>query len=472
MAPFKLKFRMGSSRSTSQEHEPDPQVNEALLNHQTSGAIGASSSTIDSVDCNSLVSLNASERKLLLPAKSNNLRMGFINQNQTIQGESIPTTPPPTYEHVLEEQRQLANAGIINDDSNHLNELEQLSLNELPCTDPNCQENFLTHSSSSNNNNNIHPINIHNNNIETAATTTNPNNTQETLGNNDHLATKQGDKKRNNDVDEEEADENNPDEDRKESIDSQELLLGENMTDSSSDQEREQMVDNNCTGNCQQYSDGTNSCQQYSDGTNTCQQYNDGAGNCQQYGDGSASCSGGGQGEHNQNNDFYDPLMNHGVYCNDASHYDDDYQSHHQQMYDNDGNSGECNESCTSEHHHWEMNQQSSSHQSLQCDSGGDQQQQLSLHQQQQQYYQQQLERSLTPEIISNKSSKEIYKDLAKQCGITCKMSDGCRCMECQSHYFDCEFDDNEHQKTDGGLGAGTPMFITEVMHGSACNIL
>lgn len=101
-------------------------------------------------------------------------------------------------------------------------------------------------------------------------------------------------------------------------------------------------------------------------------------------------------------------------------------------MYDNDGNSGECDESCTSEHH-WEMNQQSSSHQSLQCDS---------IEQQQQQYYQQQLERSLTPEIISNKSSKEIYKDLAKQCGITCKMSDGCRCMECQSHYFDCEYDD------------------------------
>jgi len=30
----------------------------------------------------------------------------------------------------------------------------------------------------------------------------------------------------------------------------------------------------------------------------------------------------------------------------------------------------------------------------------------------------------------------------------------------------------NEHQKTDGGLGAGTPMFISEVMHGSGCNIL
>lgn len=79
MAPFKLKFRMGSSRSTSQEHEPDPQVNEALLNHQTIGGIGASSSTIDSVDCNSLVSLNNSERKLLLPNKSNNLKMGKSN---------------------------------------------------------------------------------------------------------------------------------------------------------------------------------------------------------------------------------------------------------------------------------------------------------------------------------------------------------------------------------------------------------
>lgn len=69
--------------------------------------------------------------------------------------------------------------------------------------------------------------------------------------------------------------------------------------------------------------------------------------------------------------------------------------------------------------------------------------------------------------------------------------------MECQSHYFDCDYDDvsscdshgmadstsiiyripfeilqNEHQKTDGGLGAGTPMFISEVMHGSGCNIL
>lgn len=85
MAPFKLKFRKGGSRTTSQEHEPDPQVNEALLNHQTIGGIGASSSTIDSVDCNSLVSLNTSERKLLLPNKSNNLKMGKKNQQMIIK---------------------------------------------------------------------------------------------------------------------------------------------------------------------------------------------------------------------------------------------------------------------------------------------------------------------------------------------------------------------------------------------------
>lgn len=45
-------------------------------------------------------------------------------------------------------------------------------------------------------------------------------------------------------------------------------------------------------------------------------------------------------------------------------------------------------------------------------------------------------------EYIDNKSSKEMYKAAAKKWGITCKMSDQCRCMECQSHYFDCEYED------------------------------
>jgi len=45
-------------------------------------------------------------------------------------------------------------------------------------------------------------------------------------------------------------------------------------------------------------------------------------------------------------------------------------------------------------------------------------------------------------QVINNKSSKELYKAVAKQWGITCKMSDQCRCMDCQSHYFDCEYEE------------------------------
>lgn len=35
------------------------------------------------------------------------------------------------------------------------------------------------------------------------------------------------------------------------------------------------------------------------------------------------------------------------------------------------------------------------------------------------------------PKIL-HKSSKEFYKAMAKQWGITCKMSDRCRCLDCQ----------------------------------------
>lgn len=53
--------------------------------------------------------------------------------------------------------------------------------------------------------------------------------------------------------------------------------------------------------------------------------------------------------------------------------------------------------------------------------------------------------------IINNKSSKKIYKAVAKEWGITCKMSEQCRCIDCQGNYFDCEFDevnDLEHDHT------------------------
>lgn len=36
------------------------------------------------------------------------------------------------------------------------------------------------------------------------------------------------------------------------------------------------------------------------------------------------------------------------------------------------------------------------------------------------------------PNKILHKSSKEFYKAMAKQWGITCKMSDHCRCLDCQ----------------------------------------
>lgn len=39
------------------------------------------------------------------------------------------------------------------------------------------------------------------------------------------------------------------------------------------------------------------------------------------------------------------------------------------------------------------------------------------------------------PDII-HKSSKELYRAVAKQCGITCKMSDHCRCFDCQVKHF------------------------------------
>lgn len=73
--------------------------------------------------------------------------------------------------------------------------------------------------------------------------------------------------------------------------------------------------------------------------------------------------------------------------------------------------------------------------------------------------------------VIVHTSSKEFYKAVAKQFGLTCKMSDDCRCCECQSRYFDYS-ERTEHEKSDGGLGAGTPMFINEAMQGSVCNIL
>lgn len=111
MAPFKLKFRMGSSRSTSQEqHDPDPQVNEALLgaqqhhhhqqqHHHQETVEASSSSSLDLADCSSLGQMS-SERKLLLPPTSgssgcgNGMRLGKSCANIHTKKKQTATGQP------------------------------------------------------------------------------------------------------------------------------------------------------------------------------------------------------------------------------------------------------------------------------------------------------------------------------------------------------------------------------------------
>ena len=168
----------------------------------------------------------------------------------------------------------------------------------MPCTDPNCRDNF-----NSNNNETINTAQqlqqqqIHNHELQQQQQHQQQQQQNDNLINDPNNIPIPG----SNNVDPNNANED----ERKESIDSQEFLLGDNsMTDSSSDQEREQL-EKSCSGNCQQYNTDGEQCD------SDCQQYNT---------DGSvASCSGGQAGmERNQNNDFYDPLMNHNIYCNDG----------------------------------------------------------------------------------------------------------------------------------------------------------
>ncbi|XP_070065750.1 putative uncharacterized protein DDB_G0285119 isoform X2 [Drosophila virilis] len=480
MAPFKLKFRMGSSRSTStsQEHDPDPTVNEALLGtqqqeqelnqqqqqhhqqQQQHQAVGASSSTIDSVDCNSVGSM--SERKLLLPPNpskagnnSNSLRMGYVNPSRTpcisetataTDSNKVPTTPPPTYEYVLEEntrlsqhQRQLSseNSATPNQNSRrssanssrqsaaHLSAaLEQLTLNDSSnsnsnsdsdsndiCNDPDCQQNYNNSGNcgSRNNNNNSNNNNNRSNN--------------------------------NNDG---------------EQLEQREQQIHPHIIEGVTELDLEHSENEECTLSVNEFLLETEmaasrankdnlyaACSDASEGQQPCTDAE-----CTECGE-QAACGSGHLGMESEEDgeepstsnaarhNFYDPLLNRygsepGC-SNGAASGNSSAQS--------------CNEAC--------------------CASGSgstsvSSRSRRGRRQQQQQQQQQEQSCLLTPEMMSNKTSKEIYKDLAKQWGITCKMSESCRCMDCQSHYFDCDYDDNEHQKTDGGLGAGTPMFISE----------
>lgn len=81
MAPFKLKFRMGSSRSTSQETEteqPTTAVQQPLLGNGGTASIGASTITINSENNYSLGSIGNNDQRNLISCNSNNERTGNI----------------------------------------------------------------------------------------------------------------------------------------------------------------------------------------------------------------------------------------------------------------------------------------------------------------------------------------------------------------------------------------------------------
>ncbi|XP_034108595.1 ras guanine nucleotide exchange factor P [Drosophila albomicans] len=514
MAPFKLKFRMGGSRSTStsQEHDPDPTVNEALLGtqqqqqqqeqeqqqqlqeqqqqqqqhqqQQQQQAVGASSSTIDSVDCNSLGSM--SERKLLLPPNpskaainSNSLRMGYVNPSRTStcineapadSSNNLPTTPPPTYEYVLEENtrlsqhRQLSSEHSATPNQNSRRSsanssrqsaaLEQLTLNDRRnsnsnsdsdidlnididsidsndiCNDPDCQQNY--------NNSNCGGNRRRNNNCSSNNSSSNGSNNNQHHNNNNISHN-------NNEGEQVEVDEEELHQLQQHHQQSEHIIEGVTELELHSDDNEESTLSVNeflletemAAARAKAYAacgdagnDGQQPCID-----EQCTQCSERAGSEEDGGEPSTSNA----ARHN----FYDPLLNR--YGNESG------CSNGSGTGNSNGQS--CNESC--------------------CASGSLSGSVASRRGRRQQLQQQQEQNCLlTPEMMSNKTSKEIYKDLAKQWGITCKMSESCRCMDCQSHYFDCDYDDNEHQKTDGGLGAGTPMFISEVMHGSGCQIL
>ncbi|XP_070509377.1 uncharacterized protein [Chironomus tepperi] len=71
----------------------------------------------------------------------------------------------------------------------------------------------------------------------------------------------------------------------------------------------------------------------------------------------------------------------------------------------------------------------------------------------------------------SQKSSKELYREAAQILGITCEFDESCRCIECQSRYFDC--DDDESDDTFSNLSAliDSDDFLTHVdTDGFYCN--
>ncbi|XP_055380029.1 GATA zinc finger domain-containing protein 14 [Condylostylus longicornis] len=507
MAPFKLKFRMGSSRSTSQEVDSDPQVNQSLLGNNNNCNnnnldIGASNSTIDSSDCNSLISIENNDKKSLLPNTTIE-KLGYTNPivTHTTDGTSVDgNSSPSSYERVLEEKHlgnldlgsrltisteiasSLSESNIVNGDLVNIE------------TEVNQEISSIIKSSTQQYNTNLKELNTTKNILLSTSTIENETAANNTIAqsqlknlnsnfirnshNNIHGI---GNEINNISINSNITDDtnqilcglNNIDGNRKESIDSTEYLIS-TMTGTPPSSQENLLLNSNddeCTGSCEPLfhastSSGasispsllTSNNRQHSKDERYHQEHEQNHLQQQQH------------DEHEQNDDnviegvildndidenSYDNMHSH-QYCTGENDQEcpsyiaemNELKNSNRNNEDNYSNSGNYVQNSyyddEDNDNNWDSNQQnleSISHEQLQ-------------------------------HFISNKSSKKIYKAVAKQWGITCKMSDQCRCMDCQSNYFDCEYDQNEHQKTDGGLGAGTPMFISEVMHGSACTIL
>ncbi|XP_011312840.1 uncharacterized protein [Fopius arisanus] len=74
-----------------------------------------------------------------------------------------------------------------------------------------------------------------------------------------------------------------------------------------------------------------------------------------------------------------------------------------------------------------------------------------------------------SPPARQRKSSTELYKEAVEILGLTCSLTDSCRCIECQSNYFDFDDDCGESRSE---LAAGTPILLDHALsHPLACSI-
>ncbi|KAF7992319.1 hypothetical protein HCN44_001644 [Aphidius gifuensis] len=74
-----------------------------------------------------------------------------------------------------------------------------------------------------------------------------------------------------------------------------------------------------------------------------------------------------------------------------------------------------------------------------------------------------------SPPPRQRKSSTELYKEAVEILGLTCSLNDSCRCMDCQSNYFDFEEDCGDSRPE---LAAGTPLLLDHALtHPLTCSI-